>query len=110
MAALQDDDVVHLPALKTMAPLWTKFDDQFQDDASHFLQELVGMAQTNGVIQSYHHVDFRQEVHQRQAFPQVGRYSQVEGVWTKHHRGLQVPSIFNLPVIRAALSVNRVEA
>ena len=29
---------------------------------------------------------------------QIGRYMQVNGEWTKHHRALQVPSIFNLPL------------
>ena len=29
---------------------------------------------------------------------QIGRYRQVNGAWTKHHRELQVPSIFNLPL------------
>ena len=134
--ALNSDDAVHLPALPGLESLWNKFDDDTQDDASYFLQEMVDLAQTEQVIKSYHSVDFGQQVHQRQAFPvhlvfpekegpaelehlisewanfqegqvfdglglwvaQVGRYAKVSGEWTKHHRALQVPSIFNLPV------------
>ena len=29
---------------------------------------------------------------------QIGRYSFLEGEWTKHHQLLNVPSVFNLPV------------
>ena len=127
---------MHLPNLPGIEKLWEQFDDSKQDDASHFLQELVALAETKRVIQSYHHVDYRQEVHQCRAFPmhlifhedqgtndleqliatwantaegqvfdgeglwvaQIGRYRQVNGAWTKHHRDLQVPSIFNLPL------------
>lgn len=136
VAALGEDDIVHLPNLEGLGPLWRKFDDQFQDDASHFLQEMVNLADSARVIQSYHQVDFRQAVRQKKAFPihliypadhgpedlenliaewaktqegqvfdghglwvgQIGRYTKANGEWTKHHRPLQVPSIFNLPV------------
>ena len=40
-----------------------------QDDASHFLQELVNLSESNKVIKQYRHVHFRQEVHLRNAFP-----------------------------------------
>ena len=78
-------------------------------------------------------MDYRQEVHLRDAFPthliypegeefetlitrwantaegqalagdglwmvQIGRYTHSKGEWTKHHKPLQVPSIFQLPV------------
>lgn len=136
MQALQADEIVHLPNLQGLESLWETFDDTKQDDASHFLQELVALADTRRVIQGYHQVDFRQEVHAYRAFPfhlifhedqgtneleqliaawanvaggqvcdgiglwvaQIGRYRQVDGQWTKHHRALQVPSIFNLPL------------
>ena len=136
LEALKADEVVHLPKLPGLEVLWEKFDDNKQDDASHFLQELVAIAETDHVIQSYRQVDYRQEVQQHKAFPvhllfhasqgpgdlehliaewantaegqvfdgqglwvaQIGRYEQVQGTWTKHHRALQVPSIFNLPV------------
>ena len=136
LEALKTDEVVHLPKLPGLETLWETFDDNKQDDAYHFLQELVAIAETETVIQSYHQVDFRQEVKQHRAFPvhlifhasqgpddlehliaswantaegqvfdgqglwvaQIGRYEQVHGEWTKHHRALQVPSIFNLPI------------
>ena len=134
--ALNSDDTVHLPALPGLESLSNKFDDNTQDDASYFLQEMVELAQAEQVIKSYHSVDFAQQVHHRQAFPvhlifpekegpaelehlisewanyqegqvfdgqglwvaQVGRYAKVHGEWTKHHRALNVPSIFNLPI------------
>lgn len=133
--ALAQDEVVHLTKLQGLQPLWDKFDDAQQNDASHFLSELVGLANPTQVIVGYHQVDFAQQVHQRKAFPvhlifpdqqgsdelehiiaewantqegqvfdghglwvaQIGRCTKVQGKWTKHHRPLQVPSIFNLP-------------
>ena len=69
MAALTTDDLVHLPALEGLAPLWTQFNDQQQADASHFQQELVELAQTNQVITGYRLVDYSQKVHYKRAFP-----------------------------------------
>ena len=60
MAAL---DVVNITTLATLKPLWKQFDDMVQDDASHFVQELVRLSDSNKVIRQYHHVDFRQEIH-----------------------------------------------
>ena len=134
--ALNKDDVVQLTQLDGLRPLWAKFDDEQQNDASHFLQELVDLADSKSVILGHHLVDFNQRVHHRKVFPkhlifpdqsgseeleqligewantqegqvfdgdglwvaQIGRYRQVDGRWTKHHRPLRVPSIFNLPL------------
>ena len=135
MAMLGDTDVVNITRLVTMQPLWERFNDMVQDDASHFLQEMVRLSDSKTVIRHYHHVDHRQEVHLREAFPthlifpdneppdfeqliakwantaegqvlaggglrvaQIGRYTHHKGEWTKHHKPLEVPSIFNLPV------------
>ena len=134
--ALDKDEVVQLTQLDGLRPLWTKFDDEQQNDASHFLQELVDLADSKVVILGHHLVDSNQRVHHRKVFPthlifpdqsgseeleqligewantqegqvfdgdglwvaQIGRYRQVDGRWTKHHRPLRVPSIFNLPI------------
>ena len=134
--ALLSDDVVQLTTLAGLQSLWTKFDDSQQNDASHFLQELVDLAESSLIIQSYHQVDFHQQVSKKRAFPvhlifpseegpeelehliaewanqqegqvfegsglwvgQIGRYTKRDGAWTKYHRPLQVPSIFNLPI------------
>ena len=69
MAVLGDTEVVNITTLATLQPLWDKFNDLVQDDASHFLQELVRLSDSKAVIRHYHHVDFRQEVHMREAFP-----------------------------------------
>lgn len=121
--------------LETLATLWETFNEAVQDDAAHFLQQLVELGDSKNVIRQYHHVDFRQEVHLRAAFPthliypedggeefetlistwtntadgqvlagrglwvaQIGRYAHRHGEWTKHHKALQVPTIFQLPV------------
>ena len=133
--ALGDDGVVNITTLETLAPLWETFNEAVQDDAAHFLQQLVHLASSKKVITQYHHVDHRQEVHLRAAFPthliypedggeefetlistwantaegqvlsgrglwvaQIGRYTHRQGEWTKHHKTLQVPTIFQLPV------------
>ena len=133
--ALEDDGVVNITTLETLAPLWETFNEAVQDDAAHFLQQLVHLASSKKVITQYHHVDHRQEVHLRAAFPthliypenggeefetlistwantaegqvlsgrglwvaQIGRYTYRQGEWTKHHKTLQVPTIFQLPV------------
>ena len=57
------------PSSKGLRPLWDKFDDEQQNDASHFLQELVGLAAPTRVSPGYHQVDYAQQVHQRRAFP-----------------------------------------
>ena len=49
--------------------MWTKFDDEQQNDASHFLQELVDLADSKEVILGHHLVDLNQRVHHRQVFP-----------------------------------------
>ena len=135
-ATFQAEDVVHLTEMTTPHPLWRKFDDKVQDDAAHFLAEMVELAQPEHVITHHFHVDYRQTVHRRKEFPtllilenkqcpqefeelinqwantaagqvldgtglwvaQIGRYSFLEGEWTKHHQILKVPSVFNLPV------------
>ena len=135
LEALANDEVVQLTTLQGLRPLWDKFDDEQQNDASHFLQELVGLAHPTKVIMGFYQVDHSQAVHHRKAFPvhlifpdqagseeleqligewantqegqvfdvqglwvaQIGRYTKVQGQWTKHHRPLRVPSIFNLP-------------
>ena len=135
-ATLQADDAVQLTELSTLRPLWSKFDDTVQDDAAHFLTEMVDLAQPASVITHHFHVDHRQTVHKRREFPthlifenkrspqefeelinqwantaegqvldgtglwvaQIGRYSFLEGEWTKRHQLLNVPSVFNLPV------------
>ena len=67
--ALRDDGVVNITTLETLAPLWETFNEAAQDDAAHFLQQLVHLAKPTKVITQYHHVDHRQEVHLRAAFP-----------------------------------------
>ena len=67
--ALASDDVVQLTSLVGLQSLWTKFDDAQQNDASHFLQELVDLAESPSVIQGYHQVDFHQQLSKRRAFP-----------------------------------------
>lgn len=49
-AALGDNEAVNITTLATLRPLWSKFDDMVQDDASHFLQELVRISDSNRVI------------------------------------------------------------
>ena len=65
--ALRDDGVVNITTLETLAPLWETFNEAVQDDAAHFLQQLVHLAKPTKVITQYHHVDHRQEVHLRAA-------------------------------------------
>ena len=68
-AALADEEIVQLPQLQPLKPLWQKFDENAQDDAAHFLLELKDLAQPQQVITQYYHIDHRQEVHQRKEFP-----------------------------------------
>ena len=79
MAVLGDTEVVNITTLATLKPLWEQFNDLVQDDASHFLQELVRLSDSSNVIKQYHHVDFRQEVHLREAFPTHLIYPDNEG-------------------------------
>ena len=79
MAVLGESEVVNITTLATLRPLWEQFDDMVQDDASHFLQELVRLSDSNAVIKQYHHVDHRQEVHPREAFPTRLIYPDNEG-------------------------------
>ena len=65
--ALRDDGVVNITTLETLAPLWETFNEAAQDDAAHFLQQLVHLAKPTKVITQYHHVDHRQKVHLRAA-------------------------------------------
>ena len=67
--AVDDDAVVNITTLATLEPLWNMFNEAVQGDAAHFLQQLVTLADSEVVIKQYHHVDFRQEVHLRNAFP-----------------------------------------
>ena len=60
---------IHITQLKTLRPLWEKFDDSVQDDASHFLSELNELSATDQTMVHYYQVDHRQRVHQRKAFP-----------------------------------------
>ena len=69
IAALKDDGVVHITRLPTLRQLWQTFDDQIQDDASHFLMNLARLANSEKVIKGYYHVDYRQQVHRRESFP-----------------------------------------
>ena len=55
-AALQDDGVVNITSLPTLRPLWQQFDDQIQDDASHFLMALADLAESTRIIPGYFHV------------------------------------------------------
>ena len=55
--ALGDVGVVNITTLETLAPLWETFNEAVQDDAAHFLQQLVELADSNTVIRQYHHVD-----------------------------------------------------
>ena len=68
-ATLQADDTVQLTELSTLRPLWFKFDDTIQDDAAHFLTEMVDLAQPANVIMHHFHVDHRQTVYKRKEFP-----------------------------------------
>ena len=52
-----------------LRPLWQQFDDQIQDDASHFLMALADLAESARIIPGYYHVDHRQQVHKRKSFP-----------------------------------------
>lgn len=108
LAALTDDEVVQITKLQTLDELWRRFDDSIQDDASYFLSEMVELAQPKQVSTHYFQVDLRQQVHRRKEFPthllfplwvvQIGRYKLDDGIRTKHHQVLNVPSIFNLPI------------
>ena len=69
MTTMTDDEVVQITHLKTLQPLWERFDDNVQDDASQFLLELNALANTNKTINHYYQVDHRQQVHRREAFP-----------------------------------------
>lgn len=40
-----------------------------QDDASHFLTDMIDLAETQQTLTHYFHVEYRQEVHRRKAFP-----------------------------------------
>ena len=68
-AALQDEGVVNITSLPTLRTLWQQFDDQAQDDASHFLMALAHLAESPRIIPGYYHVDHRQQVHRRKSFP-----------------------------------------
>ena len=57
--ALGDVGVVNITTLETLAPLWETFNEAVQDDAAHFLQQLVELADSKRVIRQYHHVDCR---------------------------------------------------
>ena len=136
--AMTEDDVVQITHLHTLRALWEMFDDSVQDDASHFITEMIDLAETKNVITHYYQVDYHQQVQWKKAFPvhflflnntasqefevlindkantaegqvfdgeglwvaQIGRYTQVDGEWTKHHQPLHIPSIFNLPVTK----------
>ena len=69
MTTLTDDEVVQITHLKALRPLWERFDDNVQDDASQFLLELNELADTNNTISHFFQVDHRQQVHRRAAFP-----------------------------------------
>ena len=69
IAALKDDGVVNITKLPTLQKLWQTFDEQVQDDASHFLMDLARLACSDKVIKGYYHVDYRQQVHRRESFP-----------------------------------------
>lgn len=79
MAAITDNEVVNITKLETMTPIWQKFNEEVQDDDSHFRQELVVMAGSDKVIKQYRHVDYRQEVHLRDAFPTHLIYNETGG-------------------------------
>ena len=59
--ALAQDEVVHLTKLQGLRPLWDKFDDEQQNDASHFLSEMVGLANPTQVIVGTMHNRFTYE-------------------------------------------------
>ena len=77
LAALRDEDVVQITKLQTLKPMWSKFDENIQNDAAQFLLEMVEMAKADNVITHHHHhhhhhhrhVDHRQQVHRRKEFP-----------------------------------------
>ena len=68
-ATFQADDVVNLTELTDLSSLWQKFDDTVQDDAAHFLAEMVELAKPKHVTTHHFHVDHRQTVHRRKEFP-----------------------------------------
>ena len=68
-ATFQADEVVNLTELTALRSLWQKFDDAVQDDASHFLAEMVELAKPDHVITHHFHVDHRQTVHRRKKIP-----------------------------------------
>ena len=84
IAALKDDGVVNITKLPTLRQLWQTFDEQVQDDASHFLMDLARLANSEKVIKGYYHVDYRQQVHRRESFP-IHLISQ----WTEHEQELE---------------------
>ena len=84
IAALKDDGVVNITRLPTLQQLWQTFDDQVQDDASHFLMDLARIANSDKVIKGYYHVDYRQQVHRRESFP-----IHLISPWTEHEQELE---------------------
>ena len=84
IAALKDDGVVNITRLPTLQQLWQTFDEQIQDDASHFLKDLARLASSDKVIKGYYHVDYRQQVHRREAFP-----IHLLSPWTEHEQELE---------------------
>ena len=96
MTTMTDDEVVQITHLKTLRPLWGRFDDNVQDDASQFLLELNALADTTKTISHFYQVDHRQQVHRRAAFPihlvcpetpEPQEFEQLLNVWANQAEG-----------------------